>query len=128
MNEQTREWIVFAEEDWSVVDQLFINGKNPPLSVIGFHCQQCIEKYLKAYLTEQDIEFPKTHALALLLDLAQPLHPEWEIHRNSLVKLTNFAVFSRYPFEMPLNRKVTQNAVDIATELRDLFRAELGVA
>jgi HEPN domain-containing protein len=39
-------------------------------STCAFHCQQAAEKYLKAYLVRQQIEFRKTHALGHLLHLA----------------------------------------------------------
>jgi len=35
---------------------------------ICFHCQQCAEKMMKAYLIKKDIEFAKTHSLSYLLD------------------------------------------------------------
>ena len=31
--------------------------------VVGFHAQQAVEKYLKALLTQRQIEFPKTHVI-----------------------------------------------------------------
>ncbi|NBP59380.1 HEPN domain-containing protein [bacterium] len=35
-------------------------------SSIGFHCQQAIEKFLKAFLIYNQKEFKRTHALNLL--------------------------------------------------------------
>ena len=127
MKELTREWTRFAEEDYSAVVQLFIEGKNPPYGIVCFHCQQCVEKYMKAFLTEHGIEFEKTHRLTPLLDLCLPIHPEWDLHRDALKVLTNFAVISRYPYEVEVNRKITQNAVDIAIEMREIVRTALGM-
>ena len=122
MNEQTPEWVRKAEEDFSTIEQLFIEGKRPPLTVVCFHAQQCVEKYLKAYLIEHDIPFEKTHNLTILLELALPILPEWVIHRDAMAVLTNFAILSRYPDEIIINRKIHQDAVDIAIEMREIIR------
>ena len=37
---------------------------------IGFHCQQAVEKALKAALTLDGIDFPKTHDIDFLAELA----------------------------------------------------------
>ncbi|MBW1960508.1 MAG: HEPN domain-containing protein [Deltaproteobacteria bacterium] len=36
---------------------------------VCFHAQQCAEKYLKAFLTFKNIDFPKTHDIGELLAL-----------------------------------------------------------
>ena len=46
--------------------------------VICFLAQQCVEKYLKAWLQEVDILFSKTHDLETLLDLIVPAVPAWQ--------------------------------------------------
>ncbi len=38
-------------------------------SILGFHCQQAVEKSLKAALAARDVEFPYTHDLDGLLEL-----------------------------------------------------------
>ncbi len=38
--------------------------------VVGFHAQQAVEKSLKAVLVTHGTEFPRTHDLAFLLDVA----------------------------------------------------------
>ena len=43
--------------------------------MVCFHCQQSVEKYLKARLEEAAISFPKTHDLENLLMLLLPLEP-----------------------------------------------------
>jgi len=127
MNEQTPEWVKKAEEDFSTIEQLFIEGKRPPLAIVCFHAQQCVEKYLKSYLIEHNIAFERTHNLATLIDLTLPLKPEWAIHRDAMGVLTNFAILSRYPDEMIIDRKTTQDAVHITIEMREIIRAELNI-
>ena len=43
--------------------------------IVGFHCQQTVEKYLKVLLTFYQVEFPKTHEIERLLALASSANP-----------------------------------------------------
>jgi len=43
-------WIVKADNDIKAVKYLIVM-EDAPLDVLSFHCQQAVEKYLKAYLT-----------------------------------------------------------------------------
>ncbi|WP_457555775.1 HEPN domain-containing protein, partial [Candidatus Pyrohabitans sp.] len=40
--------------------------------MISFHCQQAVEKYLKAYLTSVDARVKKTHDLEVILNQCIP--------------------------------------------------------
>jgi HEPN domain-containing protein len=48
---------------------------NVPCRIIAFHAQQCAEKYLKAYLVSQKVDFPYTHSIATLLKLCGKYAP-----------------------------------------------------
>ena len=63
-----REWIAKAEEDFKSAVHL-LKMKDCPVGNVCFHAQQCVEKYLKALLVTQDLEFPKIHDLVELLVL-----------------------------------------------------------
>jgi HEPN domain-containing protein len=86
-----------AEEDFGVLERECRARKKPAYSAIGFHAQQCAEKYLKARLCEAGREIAKIHDLTVLLDRALALEPEWELFRADLRFLTDFAVSYRYP-------------------------------
>ena len=43
-------WIVKADNDLKAVKYMMAM-EDAPLDVLSFHCQQAVEKYLKAYLT-----------------------------------------------------------------------------
>ena len=64
------EWISKAEQDHETAETMARKRKNPVPDIVGFHSQQCIEKYLKAYLVSAKIDFPKTHDLIDLLEIA----------------------------------------------------------
>ena len=80
MTPRTAEWVSKAEGDWNAALQLNRVRKKPNYDAVCFHCQQSVEKYLKARLEEaasptrtSGILFPKTHDLILLLGLVVAL-------------------------------------------------------
>jgi HEPN domain-containing protein len=66
------QWLAKADMDWASVEILSENPKGPRPAVC-FHCQQYVEKLLKAFLTLHQIEAPRTHDLRRLIQLASPL-------------------------------------------------------
>ena len=70
-------------------------------NAVAFHCQQAVEKYLKAFLTSQAIEFPKTHDLGQLLDLAQTADERLANSLDDVIALTPYGVELRYPGDRP---------------------------
>jgi HEPN domain-containing protein len=71
--------------------------KNAPNNSIGFHCQQCVEKCLKARLEEAAQNVPKTHDLVVLLQLLLAIEPLWAAFAPALRRLNDYAVKFRYP-------------------------------
>jgi len=84
MNPLTLEWEQKAEGD-SAAAQWLQQAANPIHDAICFHAQQCIEKYLKAWLQEASIPFPRTHDLEELLDLILPIIPAWSSWRSDFL-------------------------------------------
>jgi HEPN domain-containing protein len=97
MRAVTREWVRKAEEDFSVAAGLSRRRKNRAPNVQSFHCQQCVEKYLKARLVEAGALPPKTHDLPQLLQMALPHEPMWAAFMPAAKYLAQFAVVFRYP-------------------------------
>ena len=59
--EVVREWIAKAENDLKTAVHTLTMGQDCPTDTVGFHAQQCVEKYLKAFLVSEATPFPKTH-------------------------------------------------------------------
>lgn len=102
MNEETqesvRQWLARARVDWETVEVLVGHADGPPES-IAFHCQQYVEKLLKALLTLHSIEAPRTHDIRRLVQLAIPLVPNLSGLESLADRLTEYAVAMRYPDE-----------------------------
>jgi HEPN domain-containing protein len=57
-SQEMREWVVKAETDYKAALALARRRKDPLPEVVCFHCQQCAEKYLKAFLIARGMPFP----------------------------------------------------------------------
>ena len=98
MNEDTKtyilKWIEKANNDYLSAKRL-VEYKPVILDTACFHCQQAIEKYLKAYLAYLDVDFPKTHDLNTLLKLI--IEADTSFKEIDFKDLSQFAVGIRYP-------------------------------
>jgi len=124
MNELVREWIDKAEADSRTTERESVVTDGPNWDAVCFHAQQTVEKYLKALLQEQGIPFPKIHDLFILAKPLFPVYPEWETHRNSLQRLSLFAVELRYPGETA-SEQDAKDALVIMREWRARLREAL---
>lgn len=126
MKPMTLEWVAKAEGDFAVMEREARVRKKPNYDAVCFHAQQCAEKYLKARLCEAEIEFPKNHILAALLDLVLVVEPLWETFREQLIFLTGFAVGFRYPGESA-DKKMALEARKLCRLFRRVAREAFGL-
>ena len=123
INPITLEWVEKAEGDYSVAVENH-QGQNPVYHVICFLAQQCVEKYLKAWLQANNIPIQRTHDLNELLGLILPTMRSWHTWQVDLSTLTKHAVDSRYP-EETATASDAENAMRICGEVRQEIRAQL---
>lgn len=93
------EWIYKAEEDFESAMHLVKKDKKPVPDSVCFHCQQCIEKYLKAFLISNNIEPPEIHDLQRLKAICSEVDKSFEEISEELDILNAYAVNFRYPGE-----------------------------
>ena len=99
MNEIVQEWIRKADGDFNSAMREYRARNNPNYDSACFHAQQSIEKYMKAFLQFNGIEFQKTHDLLALMESCLPVFPQLEMSKEMLAYLSQFAVMFRYPGE-----------------------------
>jgi HEPN domain-containing protein len=120
-----RQWLAKADEDLNAAKALLSLGTSF-FSTIGFHCQQAAEKYFKAFLTWQQIEFPKTHDLGLLLGLISTADPSLAEFLNEVAILNPYGVEIRYPGDVPeINSDEAAEAVELAEKVREAIQGAL---
>lgn len=125
MNPLTLEWSQKAESDYSNMKWLQ-QAPSPGYDAVCFHAQQCIEKYLKAWLQEANLPVPRTHDLKQLLALSVPSHSTWQSWHPDFVRFDTYAVDARYPGYFATAADAA-HASQICTEVRNAVRAELGL-
>ena len=123
MNPLTLERVQNAEDDWTML-QLAQQAPRPLRAPICFHAQQCVEKYLKAWLQEANLRIPRTHDLNALLVLIVPTHPQWRAWQSDFEKFKPHAVDVRYG-DYSADEADVAHAVRVCTEVRRAIRAAL---
>ncbi len=101
--EKVKMWIDKALNDLKIAEYLMRADEVIPEGVC-FHCQQAVEKFLKAYLIYKNVPFRKTHDISELIILCMDVDKDFEILKNRGVsELTVYATKLRYPdfFYMP---------------------------
>lgn len=93
------EWLTKAERDLMAA-AILIDHEPPVLDAACFHCQQAVEKALKAFLVWQAIPFERVHNLTYLLDLCASREAGFASLREQAESLTPYAVETRYPGEL----------------------------
>lgn len=97
---EVREWMAKVAADLRGA-RIDLAATPPLLEDSLFHCQQAIEKVLKAFLTWHDRPFRKTHSLEELGSACCTVDPSLETLVDEAVPLTEFAWVFRYPGAPP---------------------------
>jgi HEPN domain-containing protein len=126
----TQEWVDKAEGDFATADrELQVQPaahQTLNYDAVCFHSQQCVEKYLKACLQEENIAFSRTHDLNILLDLLLPVVPAWATLLPNLDVLTTYAVEFRYP-GVSATQVLANQAFQDCGVIRQTVRQHLGL-
>ncbi len=119
------QWLMIADRDLMVAEQ----GLKAQIIItesICFHCQQAVEKYLKAFLVRYQIEFPKTHSIMNLINLCSKVDSSFKEKLSHYDILTDYAVEIRYPgewFEPTIEE--AKEAYELALEVKKFVQNKL---
>ncbi len=92
----------------------------PPIAdTAAFHCQQAVEKLLKAFLVNVGHGFENIHDLRALTNLCAQTDPEFTTLRDRVAPLTAFAVRFRYPGPFDPSVEQVQGALEVVREVWD---------
>lgn len=125
MNNAYLVWIRKAGEAYHAALPLARLRKKSTPNAVSFHCQQCAEKYLRAFLVQHSRVFPRTRDLLELHKLCLSIDLVVEFIRDLLDDLNPFAVEFRYPGD-EVNSDEASAAVHSVEEVRRLIRSKLG--
>ena len=122
---RTDDWVEKAEVDWKAAIDLNLRRRDPLPDPVCFHCQQCAEKYLKAYLVSKQTSPPRVHGLLELLDLCMQHDSSLAAQIPLIDTLNSYAVSVRYP-GAGATRAEAKHAVTTMRRLRRVMRRMLG--
>lgn len=123
-NKLVKQWLVFAEEDLVWAESSL---KGEIWRGVCFACQQSFEKYLKAYLTAYNINFPKTHDLNKLLNLCAKIDQNFEGFHEAGVILTPYVGTTRYPDlgNLEFSSEQANQALKFTKQLKNFIEEKL---
>ena len=126
LRELVFQWFEKAGRDFEAAEYLMSQGGRFR-EIVAFHCQQAVEKYLKALLVRHLVEFPKTHEISKLLGLVATVYPDLAESLRDADVLTPFGAEVRYPSDAPeLLPGGANDAFGIARRAKDGVMALLG--
>lgn len=125
--EYLKEWIDKADHDLGSAKLIFLH--NPDyFDSVAFHCQQAVEKYIKAILIFYEIEFQRSHNLVYLLDLLTKKIEISEDRYDQAILLNGFSVQIRYPEKtIYLSKEELESSLAIAQNFRDFAIMIIGL-
>jgi HEPN domain-containing protein len=119
------QWLDRARKDLAA-GEVLLKGGLEDYENVGFHAQQAAEKFIKAFLVRHQVEFPKTHNIALLTELVASVDLELAKRLAPANALTPYGVEFRYPGNLPsVSRDDGEKAIRLAEEARDFILASL---
>ena len=123
--EEVREWIERVQEDLRAA-QVDLGAAPPLVRDALFHCQQAVEKTLKAFLTARKVPFAKTHDIDELGLACEKLAPELKNIIDPARGFTVFAARFRYPGASTVpNRSEAAETLETARSVYDAIASRL---
>lgn len=87
--------------------------------LVGFHAQQAVEKFIKAFLARSAVDFQDQHDIDYLQGLVRRVDAQLASKIDPAASLNRYAVGTRYPGRYaPVTRDQAQAAVRIAEQVR----------
>ena len=120
------EWVKKAEDNYVSAVALARRRSQPVPDIVCNQCQQCAEKYLKALLVRHRSDFPKTHDLVQLKNLAARVDADVQLISAHLALLNPYGVDVRYP-GLEATANDARDAVKAMKEVRKFARAKMGL-
>lgn len=129
MKKETIEWIKIAIEEFDAAQHLY---EIHLYRMVCYHCQQYVEKIMKAFLVEKDIEFHRTHNILDLKNILSeigieiPLKNEESIFLNSIYRSRYPAGLGLLPYGDP-NEEDAKKAIDCAKKIKEWTEVNLNL-
>jgi HEPN domain-containing protein len=121
---ELRRWLIKARHDRSAAMKI-LTPDCEEFDAAAFHCQQAVEKLLKAWLVFRRRPFEKVHDLGLLLYYCASEDRAFETLRDAIEPLTVYAVAFRYPGPADPTRGDVEEALRTVAMVWDFVTARM---
>mgnify|MGYP006247174729 CR=1 FL=1 len=119
-----KQWLQKADNDLASARRLF-EIEPPIIDTACFHCQQAVEKYLKAYLVFKQVDFEKTHDVKYLRDLCADYDRDFQDLEVEV--LNDFGVNIRYPRFFNVQPDDVAGYIQLAQTISDLMALKINL-
>lgn len=112
-----KDWIEKAERD--IKSAKILKEHDCGNDVVAFHCQQSVEKSLKAYLISKGEGIVSGHSLIYLCKLSEKHNSEFKKYIKDCGFLNQYYIETRYPADNPLivSDYEAEECIDIAEKV-----------
>lgn len=119
MTPETKQWYDMAVMDFGVAKHLDETYRPKPLEIICYHCQQAVERAIKALIMYYGGEggLPKLHDLSFLLNQIKNKVCIEDRYYDYADALTPYGVSVRYPNELFLEERHVKEALEFSDEV-----------
>ncbi|MCK5135135.1 MAG: HEPN domain-containing protein [Bacteroidales bacterium] len=125
--DEIKQWIIKGDHDLGTAKITYLHIPEY-LDTITFHCQQAVEKYLKAYLIFQSTIFRYSHDLIYLLDMVTQKDADFNNLYDTVSELQGYAIEIRYPNEtIFLSNDKVEKSMIIAKNVRELVIDKINI-
>ncbi len=119
------EWIRYAQMDYDHVVKTVETHYPIPIEIVCYHCQQSVEKILKAYIIAKDGSLIKTHDLNLLLRHISKYTSDFDCFKVACEKITTYISQSRYPSHIELTETEMRQAIKDTSLILNFTKSKL---
>lgn len=119
------DWLEFASQD--LLTARILLEQDICLSSAAFHCQQCIEKALKAYVLFRKRMHVDGHNLTWLCRQAVKIDPSFRQWMDESAFLNRYYIETRYPSDhsLPLTTQRLQKVYSMAEDMYNFICKEV---
>ncbi len=121
-----KEWITKADQDFEFA-RINLEEEKQFFAQICFHFNQSVEKYLKAFIIANRLEFRKIHDLHLLLKQCISKDASFSQLEDDCEYLATFYIETRYPVHWPtiFSKEEAEKAYRAANNVRVFIKKKL---
>jgi len=114
-----KEWMIIADDDFDSA-KILNESLRKHMEVICYLCAQAAEKYLKCYLTYNDIIPQKTHNLVLLNDKCIEIDNNFQEIKMECGFLNRYINEIRYPYRIQVYEEDVMYVIRSVEKIRNI--------